>query len=398
MSTAQIPPHAGTTAALPEPPDPRRDVDGDGAEPPGRWVVFGLANLVAVLVVSVAGWYLLADPALSPLGLYPMPFNAVLFWAILFVVFIGFNGEFALFARLGQPWRGLAVTVSTVSFGVVVTWLLAAGLGSVNADFAPGRDDGLGYFTGALFVLFGFGTFVIVVLNWQHWPWPQLGLRQPAVGLAEVAAVTGPTILLYVALGLPAVTAGEAVPLMPLDTVMGWFYSVIVAIILTGQTLDNWPWRLAGRPGRVAAASTVGNVVVGTVIYLALVPLVEVLLPTAATEALGTTINQFAAQIGVCWVFWIVLWANAFGNRPTRFGNGTNYAIRTALTLVLAVVTFVFYYRFAADHVLHEPSVAPGISGNALGFVDWMVLVTLLYVVAFESYGLRALGRGHAAR
>jgi len=49
-----------------------------------------------------------------------------------------------------------------------MTWVLAAGLGSVNADFAPGRDGSLGYFTDALFVLFGFGTFVIVVLNWRH--------------------------------------------------------------------------------------------------------------------------------------------------------------------------------------------------------------------------------------
>jgi AAT family amino acid transporter len=356
-------------------------------------VAFGVANFAVVVVVSIAGWYLLADPELSPWDLYPMPFNAVLFWAILFVVFVGFNGEFALFDRLVQPWRGLMITVATVVFAVAVTWVLSAGLGSVNADFAPGRDGGLGYFTGALFVLFGFGTFVIVVLNWQHWPWPQLGLRQPAVGLAEVAAVTGPTILLYVALGLPAVTAGEAAPLMSLDTVMGWFYSVIVATILTGQTLDNWPWRLAGRPGRVAVVSTVGNVVLGTIIYFAVVPLVEVLLPSAATEALGSTINQFAAQFGVCWVFWMVFWANAFGNRPTRSSAAANYVIRFVLTLVLAVITFVVYYRFAAEHILHEPSVAPGISGNALGYIDWMVLVTLLYVVAFESFGLRTLNR-----
>jgi AAT family amino acid transporter len=393
MSTAQIPPDTGTAAAPPGQPDPRHGVDEDRVTPPGRWVAFGAANFAVVVVVSIAGWYLLADPELSPWDLYPMPFNAVLFWAILFVVFVGFNGEFALFDQLVQPWRGLMITVATVVFAVAVTWVLSAGLGSVNADFAPSRDGGLGYFTGALFVLFGFGTFVIVVLNWQHWPWPQLGLRQPAVGLAEVAAVTGPTILLYVALGLPAVTAGEAAPLMSLDTVMGWFYSVIVAIILTGQTLDNWPWRLAGRPGRVAVVSTVGNVVLGTIIYFAVVSFVEVLLPSAATEALGSTINQFAAQFGVCWVFWMVFWANAFGNRPTRSSAAANYVMRFVLTLVLAVITFAVYYRLAAEHILHEPSVAPGISGNALGFIDWMVLVTLLYVVAFESFGLRTLNR-----
>jgi AAT family amino acid transporter len=314
-----------------------------------------------------------------------------LFWAILFVVFIGFNAEFAGFNRLSQPWRGLAITGGTAVFAVVVTWILAAGLGTIDLDFAPGRDGGLGYFTGALFVLFGFGTFVIAVLNWQHWPWPQLGLKQPVVGLAEIAAIAGPTMLLYFVLGLPAVTASESHPLMALDTVMGWFYSVIVSVILTGQALDNWPWRLAGSPARIALCSTIGNLALGTGFYFVGKWLVEVLLGSQTTAALGETINQFPAQIGVCWVFWIILWANAFGNRPTGLGTTANYAIRIALTLGLAVITFVAYYRLAAEHILHEPAVADGISGNALGFIDWMVLMTLLYIVGFESLGLRRL-------
>ncbi|WP_372489516.1 hypothetical protein [Candidatus Mycolicibacterium alkanivorans] len=129
----------------------------------------------------------------------------------------------------------------------------------------------------------------------------------------------------------------------------------------------------------------------GTIFYILARQLVEVLLGSDTTAALGITINQFPAQIGVCWVFWMILWANAFGNRPTGLNMAVNYAIRTALTLALAVVSFIFYYRFAAEHILHEAAVAPGINGNALGFVDWMVLMTLLYVVGFESLGLRRL-------
>jgi amino acid transporter, AAT family len=404
MSTAQLPPVGGpaepkvTQHASPPASDP---VHHDPAG--SRWVVFGLANLAVVLLLSVGGWYLLADPEWSPWGFYPMPFNAALFWAILFVVFIGFNAEFAGFNRLRQPWRGLAIAAGTAVFAVAVTAILAGGLGRIDPDFAPGRDGGLGYFTGALFVLFGFGTFVVAVLNWQHWPWPQLGLRQPVVGLAEIAAIVGPTMLLYFVLGLPAVSASDAEPVMALDTVMGWFYSVIVSVILTGQALDNWPWRLAGSPARVALISTVGNVVIGTALYFVARELVEVLLGADTTAALGDTINQFPAQIGVCWVFWIILWANAFGNKPTGLGAAANYATRIVLTLGLAVLTFVLYYRFAADHVLHEPAVADGISGNALGFVDWMVLMTLLYVVGFESMGLRRViaddgGRAPAVR
>lgn len=77
-------------------------------QPSRRWIGFGIANLVIVLVLAVASWYLLADPTTSPWSFYPLPFNAALFWAILFVVFIGFDCEFAGFDRLRsrrKAWR-----------------------------------------------------------------------------------------------------------------------------------------------------------------------------------------------------------------------------------------------------------------------------------------------------
>ena len=40
------------------------------------------------------------------------------------------------------------------------------------------------------------------------------------------------------------------------------------------------------------------------------------------------------------------------------------------------------------EHVLHEPSVVGSLHRNALGFIDWFALIVLLYVVAFDSYGL----------
>jgi AAT family amino acid transporter len=363
--------------------------------PPKRspsWAVFGLANLAVVTAVALATWYLLADPQISPWNFYPLPFNAALFWAILFVVFIGFNCEFAGFDRLSQPARGIAILGTTAVFAVAVTWLLANGLGRLFPDFAADRADGLGYFAGALFVLFGFGTWVMAVLNWKHWPWTALGLRQSLVGLCEIAFIAVPTLALYLVLGLPSVSLSATDPLMSVDTVLGWFYSIVVSVILTGQTLDNWPWRIFGgerNPRAVVLASTVGNVVLGTAIYFVMVPLVEILVGSVATTELGDAIHQFPAQLGVCWAFWMIFWANAFGNRPTRFGDGRNLLLRAALTFGLAVVTFLVYYRFAAEHVLHEPVVAGDLRGNALGFLDWLVLWTLLYVVGFQSFGLR---------
>ncbi|AZG47359.1 hypothetical protein [Gordonia insulae] len=348
----------------------------------GRWLAVGLANLVVVVALSLATWYLLADPTTSPWSFYPLPFNAALFWAILFVVFIGFNCEFAGFDKLAQPMRGIAILASTAVFAVAVTWLLGSGLGSIYPDFAGSREGGLGYFAGALFVLFGFATWVMVVLNWQHWPWTALKLTQPLVGLCEIAFVAVPTLALYFVFGLPSVSLTATHSLMTVDTVLGWFYSMVVAVILTGQTLDNWPWRMFGGGGRTALAATVGNVVLGTAIYFAMLPLARILIGSTAPAEIGGVINQFPAQIGVCWAFWMIFWANGFGN---RFGP----AVRAVLTFALAIGTFLFYYRFAAEHILHEPSVAAGISGNALGFVDWLVLWTLIYVVGFGSLGLR---------
>jgi AAT family amino acid transporter len=126
----------------------------------------GAGNLAVVVALSVASWWLLADPEFSPWHFYPLPFNAALFWAILFIVFAGFNLEFAGFTRLRQPLRGLAIMACTAVFAVLVTWALSAGLGRLDPDFAADRAGGLGYFTGALFVLFAFFTYVMAVLNW----------------------------------------------------------------------------------------------------------------------------------------------------------------------------------------------------------------------------------------
>jgi AAT family amino acid transporter len=351
------------------------------------WWVHGLATLLVVVVVTILGWYLLADPTTSPLGVYPLPFNAALFWALMFVVWTGFNLELFGFSRIPQPLRGVVYLAATVVFAVVVTWALAAGLGSVAPDFAASRDGGTGYFTGALFVLFGFSTYVLVVLNWAHWPWTDMGLKQPMVGLCEVAFVFVPTVLLYALLGIPSVSSTGA-PLLSVNALLGWYYSIIVAIVVTGLTLDNWPWRLAGSRARVAAVSLVGNIVLGTALYAGLLAVCKLVIGAETVALLADAVYQFPAQLGVCWVAWMIMWGNAFGNRPTGLGDAAKLAARIAITFGLAVGTFCLYYYVLAGGLLHEPVVAGVLHGNALGFMDWFALVTLLYVVGFESFGL----------
>lgn len=358
-----------------------------------RWWTFGLLNVAVISVVSLLGWYLLADPVLSPLDVYPLPFNTALFWALMFVVWLGFNLELTGFARLRPLVRGIAFTAATTGGGVAVTWLLSAGLGRVNPDFDPSGELGaLAYFVAALFVLFGFSTFIMSVVNWEHWPMPDIGLEQPYVGLGSIALLMLPTVVLYVVLGIPTLSLAAEPGSAPLalDTLLGWYYSVIISIVLTGVLWGNWPWRLAGARGTVALAATAGNLTLGTVLYLLLRELCKVLLGPGNAALLGEALNQFPAQLGVCWVVWMIIWANAFGNKPTELGEPANLAIRAAVTFGLGVATFVAYYFVLAENVLHEPVVVGDIAGNALGFMDWVALVALLYIVGFGSLGLRA--------
>ncbi|WP_174531956.1 hypothetical protein [Millisia brevis] len=352
----------------------------------GAWLRHGAAATAITVVLALLGWWLLADPQWSPLGIYPLPFNGYLFWAIIFVVFAGFNLEFHPFAALPQPWRGLAITGATAVFSIVVTLLLAYGLGHFFPDFAADRADGLGYFSGALFVLFAFGTYVLTVVNWQHWPWPQLGLRQPLIGWSEIAFWFPVTLALFLILGLPAISLSTppGAALMSVDTVIGWFYCSIVVIVLTGSLLDNRPWSRLRSPAAVAIASTVGAVGLGTALYFVLLPVVRVLVGSRNAEILGDVIHQYPAQLGVCWVFAMVLWANAFGNIGTPL-------VRILVTAAIAVGLFLLYFHVLAGSILHEPAVAEGasISGNGLGFINWLILVLLLYVVGADSWGLR---------
>ncbi|AEF42815.1 hypothetical protein [Hoyosella subflava] len=376
MSQVSVSAHVTTT-----PPAPRRPIP---------WYAFGAANLVIVTALSLLFWYLLIDPAWSGLGLYPQPFLALLFWTVLAVVWIGFNLEFVGFDRLRQPARGLAVIAVSLAIGAGITYLLAYGWGRIDPSFAADRADGAGYLTGALFVLFGFFFFVTGVVNWQHWPFARAASPQPWTGLGQIGLLMVPTLLVYAILGLPglAVWADPATAWFSTDTLIGWFYSVIVSVVLTGLITDNWPWRLAGSPGRVAAVSIAGNLALGTALYYLFLSVGKVVIGSDAAAAIGPGITAFAAQIGVCWVFWMIFWANACGNRPDGLSPAVNYAVRIGVTLALGVGTFLAYYFLFAGTVLHEPAVAGALHGNALGWMNWMVLWTLYYVVCLESYGL----------
>ena len=339
------------------------------------WWGFGVANVVVIGASSIASWWLLVDPAWSPLASYPQPYTAMLFWTIVSVVWIAFTFGWTGPSQLTQPLRGLVGIALSVAIGIGITLLLAFGYGVVDSTFAADRPEGAGFTTGNLFVLFAFFSYVIVVVNWGQWPWAGR-VPQPLAGIAELFAVAIPTIVLYAVLVLPnlAVWAVPGTALLAVPTLIGWFYSVIVSVVITGLLTENWPWRLAGSPARIALAATVGNVLVGTAIYFIDLGVARLLMGEANATALGDGVTVHAAELGVCWVVWMIAWANVFGNRPVGYGSAVRYAVRIAVTYVLGLATYPLYYFWLAGTVLHEPVVTGGMHGDALGFLDWVVL------------------------
>ncbi|WP_330342363.1 hypothetical protein [Streptomyces sp. NBC_00557] len=107
---------------------------------------------------------------------------AVSFWALLFVI-RSVNLDFFGFDRLRRPLREAVITASTAVFAVGVAYAFAVGFGHLNVRFhgLPGK-----------------------VLSATS-P-PPSGMKQPLIGLCEIAFLMLPTVILYAVLGLPAVS------------------------------------------------------------------------------------------------------------------------------------------------------------------------------------------------
>lgn len=353
------------------------------------WWAFGMANLGVVLVLSIGSWWLLADPQWSALGGYPQPYTAVLFWVVIAVVWVGFTFEWLGPASLPQPWRGLAGIALTIAIGVAITVVVAYGWGALDPSFAAGREAGAGFTTGNLFVLFAFFFYVYSAVNAGHWPWSG-PVRQPWTGLGELTLLLIPTFACYSVFVLPnlAMWATPDGAIMDVPDIVGWFYSLVVAAIVTGLIAENRPWSFAKSPGRIAGVALIGNALLGTLLYFGLLAVAKLLIGSSNVAALGSAVGIHAAELGVCWAFWMVAWANVFGNKPTRYGAGANIAVRVIVTFVLAMLTYLLYYFVVARYVLHEPAAGGSLFGDALGFMDWSILWMLWYVLFLGSYGL----------
>jgi len=324
-------------------------------------VGFAIASFVVIYAISFAVWRLFADPQVGVWKYYPQPFGAYLFWAILAIVFVGFNLGMHGFSNLPQPLEGFAATAVTLVLGIGLPMLLIFGYGQLDPAFSPEKYAGHG--AAGLIVLIGFYGFGVVANSMDGWPWIDAGMKQPMVGFAQIITGFVVTVVGYVVLIYPCLatwTAPDRV-VMSLPTAIGWFYSVITVWLTTVLVLDLWPYStFKTRAGR-ALAAFFGNFVLGTVLYFILLALLKnVLIPADALEKIGSAINLWPAQLGVWIVNMLLFWALCCGNGPTNLGPVMNRIVRFIITWGAGIGAFVIYMNWFAVEVLNEAEIVSG--------------------------------------
>ena len=350
---------------------------------------FAIASFIVIHGISFVVWKLFVDPQAGIWKYYPQPFGVYLFWAILVIVFIGFNLEMNGFSKLSQPMGGIVVTSATLVLGFALPMLLIFGYGRLDPAFSPAQYAGHG--AAGLIVLIGFYGFGVVANSMDGWPWTDAGMKQPMVGLAQIITGFFLTTVGYVVLIYPCLASwtGPDKVLMALPTAIGWFYSVIVAWLTTALIFDLWPYSTFKTRAGMALAAFFGNFVLGTIVYFILLALLKnVLIPAEALEKIGPAINLWPAQLGVWIVNMLLFWALCCGNAPATLSPAMNRVVRFIVTWALGIGAFVVYMKWFAVEVLNEAAIVPGFGGDPLTWVDLLNLVLLIYVVYFGCYGL----------
>lgn len=353
-------------------------------------LAYGVSIVLVTTAVSLFIWYLIGDPEISLLKLYPQPFGAFLFWGILVVVFIGFNSENWPFVNMSQPLAGVLAVVANMVITAVIALGLAYGYGSIDPTFST-LDGGTGWTAIAMIVLFGFYGYGFLSNSPGHWPWKDLGLKQPVVGIIEIFLGTVITTILYMLFMYPNLsewTQNQNV-LMALPTSVGWFYSVIVCWLTTALLWENWPWSKTPSRAWATIVAFFGNFIGGTIIYFFFqFMLKNFLVPQDGQEVLGDGINLWSAQLGVIIVSIILVWCLAFQNPPHTDRVGVKLIVRTIVVYGLGILLFLVYTRWFGTAILHEPAVTDGFGGDPLNFFDLFNLILLFYIVYFNTWPL----------
>ena len=358
----------------------------------GRWgnVVI---SFVGLYVASIVIYWLFVDPEIGVFAkTYPQPWFVWFFWYILILAWFGFGGEMWAFQGLKQPVKGVVATIGTGLLAVFMVWLICVVWGSIDPTFSWNAPNDSGKSAAGFFVLFGFVFFNHWYLNWQGYPWVDAGLKQPWVGLCYWMTgwiVTG-VFYMFFLYPIFAPWAAKAAP-MSLTTTTGWFYACLM-IFLYMFINDNWPFSAFKKRWQMAVSSFFGLFFFGTILYFVNLWLLKaVLLPEAVQAAIGeANLGIWVAQFEVFFAMFVIFWGlvHVDGPWPTHLSPGMNRLVRFGIACLVSIPHFYLYHYVIARYILHEPAVGGGFYGNALGFLDWYIMINLIWVIFFDQLGL----------
>lgn len=350
----------------------------------GRWTP--VVNVVAILVVAAALWWLLADPDWGIFGESPQAVGAVLFWVILAHIFTGFIFETWPFVKLSQPWAGVAQVAADVVIGLVAVWLFTYVVGSWDPTFSHDTPGGAGYTAAAFIVLIGFYAFTLVAASWGGYPFENLTQPQAGVGRFFVGAfITLVGVLVLVYPNFNAQLAPNAPVSLP--TVLGWVYSSIVIVIVGAMLWQNWPWSLLKNRHASALCAVLVTTVGGYGLFLVLKVVVEVVVPQGVQDLPTFSSSVEAAQLGVCFSLWALIWGLIAGAPPNGSSNAVNRLVRTAIVAGAAILTYVVFMRWLGTGVFHFAAIDDAnYGGDPLTWMDWAILGVIWFAVAFGGW------------
>lgn len=345
-----------------------------------------LAITIGIWVVSILGWWLLADPDWSPFGASLPVVTALLFWTVQAHIFTGFTFQNWPFSKLAQPLAGIVQVVVDVALAFAIVWLFTFVIGSWDPTFSHSASGGGGYLATAFVVLIGFSAYGIFAVSLAGYPFEDLS--QPGAGwsrwfMAAFVTTVGVVVLIY-----PNFSSALA-PNAPLalPTMLGWFYQTIPLFIVAAMLWGNWPWSLV-RNRHIRALTALAVILGGAVGVFHLFRVILRVIVPSRIRALDTfSLDAETAQLGGCFAVWGLTWGLVWNAWPTRFGTVVNRLASTAIVTLLSITTYLLFMNFFGTKVLHFPALDGAYGGLPLTWAIWVVLFLLWYSVAFGSYG-----------
>lgn len=353
-----------------------------------RWgqPLTGIISFIVFTAIAWGTWFLFSDPR-GPVGWFPYPF--VMYLAMMILVGLWqhmFLGDWP-FQKLGQPLRGLIMTVANVVIvwfvidvlfyrvlGVGFNFLSYYGLEATNLAgklpklAEPAATGLLAQVAVVGFVLIGFFTYPVFTIFFAKWPVMPSDLAQPNRGLAEIGWASLVTLFCYAVLIAPFF--GMLFPGAALNPpwwealggtkhihwVFGWWEWAIVILFMTPNVWRMKPWSLITLPQPwKGLLSTLLTLVGAYAIALLCLKLIPLWVPAETFQHLeaakgAAEVQRFlwlhSAEIAGFTLFTFLIWHHYFDDAsPGNVDGWGSFFFRTAGVMLFAAVLYgIFYY------------------------------------------------------